>query len=101
MVDMSFLRTATRGQLAAAADLLARWDRHHANAARVARELQAKGVVFGYSPETTMCSEFMPGHRALLEAADPNDCGAVLAYIDAAFKPKTSLAPIKPAEATS
>ena len=82
-----WLTVATRAHLAEASRLLQKWDRNHRNAARVAAQMQSEGVRFVNPPLATMCSEYMPGRRALLEAADPADPKAVRAYIDAAFQP--------------
>lgn len=83
------LSKATRAQLQRASDLLRKWDRNHENAVDVAMRMQDGGVKFEASPDMCMPSEYMPGRRALLEAADPNDTAAVHRYIDEAFKKKS------------
>lgn len=77
----------SRAELAEGRDRLLMWDRHHSHAQKKAQRLEERDeAVFEYMPETTMCSEYMPGRLALLEAADPNDWHASKRYRDAAFR---------------
>ena len=80
-------KPVSRAELAQARDRLLMWDRHHSYAQECAQRLEeCDRSVFEYMPESTMCSEYMPGRLALLEAADPNDWLASKRYRNAAFR---------------